>query len=147
MSWILAIMISFVLVVATVLVHFKGLVAIKRFALFSPHRLTEWHLVAVILLILALHVAEILIFSGGLFVANDVLHLGQFGGERNFRMIDYFHFSAETFTTLGYGDIYPIGPLRILASLESITGLLLIAWSGAFSYATLQKLMDPDQNA
>lgn len=147
MIWVVAILLSALLVIATVLVHFKGLIAIKRFALNSPHALTEWHLVATILLILILHVAEILIFSGGLFFAHHTLELGQFLGARDFRAIDYFHFSAETFTTLGYGDIYPLGPLRILASLESITGLLLIAWSGAFSYATLQNLIDsgPDR--
>jgi voltage-gated potassium channel Kch len=38
------------------------------------------------------------------------------------------YFSLVTFTTLGYGDVQPVGPVaRTLASLESFIGALLVA--------------------
>ncbi|MDZ7688755.1 MAG: pentapeptide repeat-containing protein [Halobacteriales archaeon] len=38
-----------------------------------------------------------------------------------------FYFSSVTFTTLGYGDMYPVGLSRILSTVQSATGALLIA--------------------
>ena len=37
------------------------------------------------------------------------------------------YFSVVTFTTLGYGDITPIGPSRLIAALEAFTGSFTIA--------------------
>ncbi len=133
--------ISILVVAAVVLLHFEGLTAINRFALQGPV-LSRLHLLTAIVFILMLHLTEICIFSAGMYVAHHVFHLGDFMGAREFALIDYFHFSAETFTTVGYGDLYPVGPLRILSSLESLTGVLLVAWSGAFSYFTVQRLWD-----
>lgn len=138
---IATIVLGIALVIAVVLIHFEGLTSIGRFA-FSGAVLARWHLICVILLIMCLHLVEICVFSAGMYLAHHVFHLGDFAGVREFAMIDYFHFSAETFTTVGYGDLYPVGPLRILSSLESIAGVLLITWSGAFSYFTVQRLWD-----
>jgi hypothetical protein len=40
----------------------------------------------------------------------------------------------------GHGDIYPIGDIRLLASIEALNGLLLVAWSGSFTYLAMQRL-------
>ena len=34
-------------------------------------------------------------------------------------------------------DIYPIGDIRLLASIEALNGLLLVAWSGSFTYLAM----------
>ncbi len=127
------------LVIVAVLMHYHGLTRIARFA-FSGKYLTAHHLVMVILCVLCLHLAEILVFSGGIYISHNILHLGDFKGDREFNLIDYFHISAETFVTVGYGDLYPVGPLRVITSLESLTGILLVSWSGAFSYFTIQEI-------
>ncbi len=36
------------------------------------------------------------------------------------------YYSVVTFTTLGYGDFYPVGPGRVLACIESLTGYLIL---------------------
>ena len=36
---------------------------------------------------------------------------------------DAVYFSATTWTTLGYGDISPLGGMRLLTSLQALTGL------------------------
>ena len=38
--------------------------------------------------------------------------------------LDALYFSATTWTTLGYGDISPIGNVRLLTSIQALTGLL-----------------------
>jgi len=42
--------------------------------------------------------------------------------------IDYLYFSMVTFTTLGYGDLKPLGYMRLVASSEAIVGMILIAY-------------------
>ena len=42
--------------------------------------------------------------------------------------------SAVTFTPVGYGDITPGGPIRVLAGTEALLGLMFITWSASFSY-------------
>jgi hypothetical protein len=43
-----------------------------------------------------------------------------------------FYFSLATFSTLGLGDVLPETQWRILAALESLSGLLFIGWSTAY---------------
>ena len=50
------------------------------------------------------------------------------------------YFSLVTFTTLGFGDI-TIGPnYRILTGIEAMNGILLIGWSTALMFATVQNI-------
>lgn len=41
-----------------------------------------------------------------------------------FNLLDGFYFSTTTFTTLGYGDVSPLGWLRALTSIESFIGVI-----------------------
>ncbi len=50
------------------------------------------------------------------------------------------YFSFVTFTTLGYGDITVHTDFRILSGIEAINGMLLIGWSTALIYATMQAI-------
>ena len=54
------------------------------------------------------------------------------------RPTDILYFSLVTYTSLGYGDIAPLGPARLLAGIESLIGLGLIAWSASFTYLEMQ---------
>lgn len=54
----------------------------------------------------------------------------------------YIYFSATTYTSLGVGDIYPVGGLRILTSIEALNGLILITWSAAFTFFGVQRMWD-----
>jgi ion channel len=67
---------------------------------------------------------NIAIYAVGLFVADTLLALGDFAGSREYDRLDYFYFSAQTFTALGYGDLIATENLRILLSIEPLNGLL-----------------------
>ena len=50
------------------------------------------------------------------------------------------YFSFVTFTTLGYGDITVHTDFRILSGIEAINGMLIIGWSTALMYSTMQAI-------
>ena len=37
------------------------------------------------------------------------------------------YFSVVTFTTLGYGDLVPVGPSRVIAAIEAFVGSFTLA--------------------
>jgi len=69
-------------------------------------------------------------------------------GPGGFTLANSLYFSAETYTSLGFGDLIPIGPLRLLAGAEALNGLVLIGWSASFTYIAMERFWspgDPDQ--
>ena len=124
------------LVVACAALHYETLHIIGRHA--RP-RDGRWSLMAVVVLLLALHLAEIALFGVGYWLGDRILGLGDFAGARTVSGEDYFYFASETYTSLGYGDVYPVGDLRMLAGANTLAGLLLLAWSGAFLFALLEE--------
>lgn len=53
---------------------------------------------------------------------------------------DAFYFSAESYTSLGYGDIVLSGRWRLLGPLEAMDGLLLFGISTALMFAIMSRL-------
>ena len=45
-----------------------------------------------------------------------------------------------TALTVGFGDIVPTGPLRLLAGMEALTGFVLITWTASFLYLEMNRL-------
>ena len=85
------------------------------------------------------HIVQIALFGLAFFVLHHAFGLGMLGGEFSDKFATYFYFSAETYTSLGFGDIYPAGEIRILAGIEALTGLLMISWSATFSYLEMRR--------
>ena len=52
---------------------------------------------------------------------------------------DFLYFSVVSYSTLGIGEIYPLGHIRLLTGVEAVVGLMLIAWSATFFYAHMEK--------
>ena len=53
--------------------------------------------------------------------------------------IDAVYLSTVTYTTVGYGDLIPQGPLRLLLGVEALSGFLLVTWSASFTYLEMQR--------
>ncbi len=54
-------------------------------------------------------------------------------------LLDAFYLSAVTYTTVGFGDVVPVGSIRFVCGLESLAGFLLIGWSASFTYLEMER--------
>ena len=90
--------------------------------------------------VLSVHVAEIWIF-GVAYVLLLTLSpaFGAVHGIPAPDVLDHIYFSAMTFTTVGFGDVYPSGPIRFLAGTEALAGLVLITWSASFTFLEMAR--------
>jgi hypothetical protein len=52
---------------------------------------------------------------------------------------DFVYFSAVTYATVGFGDVVPIGAIRFLAGMESLTGFVMITWSASYTFLEMQR--------
>jgi hypothetical protein len=139
---ILAIVAIFVLMAICLLLHYEALRLISAWAprlTFLPLRA---RMLAVMGAIVLAHIAEICVFAGGYYLLDHHLEGGGFGGQVGAAMTvtDYLYFSTVSYTTLGLGDIYPIGGLRLVTGVEALLGLLTIAWSASFAYLMMVEL-------
>ena len=125
-----------------VLLHYEGLVLVFRgLARFGHGRIKVLYAINSVLL---LHIAQIWVFG---LVLWALLRWPQFGalGAVAPNLLDAIYFSAVTFTTVGYGDLAPSGPIRFLAGTESLTGFVLIAWSASFTYLEMERYWRPGE--
>jgi hypothetical protein len=118
------------LLAATTGFHYEAL-RILLHRLYGRHLSRPW-VVRLVVTLVAIHGTEIALYAGAYALATEVLGIGRLAGGSVHGFIDLCYFAAETYSTLGYGDLVPTGALRILASLEAVNGVLLLTLSGAF---------------
>src|SRR3546814_10713646 len=70
-------------------------------------------------------------FAWGLLAIPGVGHVA---GTDTLGLLDAVYLSAVTFTTVGFGDLAPVGPIRFLCGMEALSGFVLITWSASFTY-------------
>jgi hypothetical protein len=123
--------------VLSILTHYEGLIRLSR-GLDWDGGSQRVKVLYTILALLLLHVLEIWAFGFALWV---VLHWPECGGlsQPNLQFLDAVYFSAVTFTTVGYGDMIPVGAIRFLAGTEALVGLMLITWSASFTYLEMER--------
>jgi len=127
------------LVVAiVVLIHYEFL---YRFSRMIPkmkirHR---FRILASVFSALIAHTIEIWVFAVAYYYLHQIDGWGSLSGNFNGSMMDCVYYSFTTFTTLGFGDIEPLGHIRYLTGLESLTGLVLITWTASFLYYEMQR--------
>ena len=137
MSLVLTVALSLGTIFLSVFAHYETLRLLAR----TTRRVAGFRRMTLFVAISGLitaHIAEIGFFAGAFFLAVDVLNLGDFVETRPLEVSDYFYYAAETYSSLGYGDIYPIGQIRLLASVTPLIGILLLGWSGAFLFSLVE---------
>ena len=128
-----ALILACVLIALAVIVHFQALQMLSAVQN-RPEAPGHGRILAIIFGLTAAHVVEAVIFALGYWAGEQALHLGGFAGSRPMGVMHFFYFSLETFTTQGVGDVYAVGPLRLVASLEPLVGLMLLGWSTSFTF-------------
>ena len=85
------------------------------------------------------HVIEIWLFAFAFYFMLESRQFGSFGGNFDGSLLDCSYFSFTTYTSLGFGDIEPLGQIRFLVALEALTGLVLITWTASFMFLEMTK--------
>ncbi|GAB2915586.1 potassium channel family protein [Rheinheimera gaetbuli] len=88
---------------------------------------------------LVAHAVEIWLFAVAYYLMHKAEGWGELTGNFNGSLMDCVYFSFTVFSTVGFGDIVPMGDLRYLTGIESLTGLVLITWSASFLFFEMQR--------
>lgn len=124
---------------AAVLVHYEGLSLISawlgRLRGQHPRRKVLYGIFGV----LSLHIAEIWIFGLAVWVALKFGNTGSVSGSIGTSLLDAVYLSAITFTTVGFGDLAPVGPIRFIGGTMALTGFVLITWSASFTFLEMER--------
>jgi len=79
----------------------------------------------------AIFIIMIIFLFTGIFFSNNTQFATASNDQVTIKFEEALYFSTITFTTVGYGDLTPIGKNRLIASIEAITGVILnIAFIG-----------------
>lgn len=126
-----------VVVSLCVLLHYEALQWLSERLRRMAGRRRRRVLVGVYALVL-IHVVEIWLFGVTLYVLMWVPGAGGITGMAHPLLLDAVYLSAASYTTVGFGDVAPLGPLRFLIGTESLVGLVLIGWSASFTYIEME---------
>jgi hypothetical protein len=119
-----------------VLVHYEGLRLLAD-RLPQPKIHHRRRMILLILLILLLHIAQIWIFGIAYFGLLQLEGYGELIGSGPIALVDCIYYSASVYTTVGFGDIYPIGAIRTMTGTEGLTGLTMITWSASYTFVEM----------
>ena len=134
-----AIVLSLILTGASTLLHYEGLKLLNDFL---PSATVVENRAKVLVALggaMISHLCQIMLFAGAYYLLRDKFGLGGFGGQFEDAFSSFLYFSSETYTTLGFGDIYPSGSLRLVTGTEALTGLLMISWTASFTYLEMRR--------
>jgi hypothetical protein len=126
------------LLLATTIVHYEVLRALGRGlpVVAIPARAK---LIVVIFGAFMAHLSEIALYAIAIFLFVQYPDIGSLGGNKHPSLAECLYFSAETYSSLGYGDVAPRGEMRLLAGMEVLNGLLLIGWSASYTYISMER--------
>jgi len=133
--------ICIMLIGGTVLIHYEMLRFISTVSSrsgFGHRRL----MMAVVGLLMVAHLMEIGIYAAVYYAMHHHFGLGSLAGETNGAFFDFLYFSFTSYTTLGVGDVFPRGAMRLVSGVEAFNGLVLIGWSASYTYFAMRKLWE-----
>jgi hypothetical protein len=133
-----ALLIATALVSVTAAVHYETL----RLASAALPRLTiplRMRVLFVVFACLAAHTLEVWIYAAAYWFMVEVAGFGRLSGAVSGEFVDFLYFSTVTYTTIGFGEVVPQGPTRIIAAIEGMIGLLMVGWSASFTYLTMER--------
>lgn len=126
-------------VALAVLVHYEGLRLLSGW-LVRARGVRRRKVLLGVYGVMVLHIIEIWLFGGAycllLLLVPDA---GQISGLVQAPLLDAIYLSAVTFTTVGFGDVAPVGAIRFLSGTEALTGFILITWSASFLYLEMEQ--------
>jgi hypothetical protein len=136
-------LVGLLLLVLTTVIHYEVLRMFSA-GLRVVRVLERTKLVVIIVGAFIAHAMEIFLYAVAFYVLARYLGAGMLGDAHSSLTVSLY-FSAETYTSLGYGDVVPQGHLRLLAGAEALNGLLLIGWSASYVYIAMERFWNDEQ--
>ena len=131
------VLVTFGVIAVVIGLHYEVLRACIQFLPTLSHRR---RVVILIFVILFTHAVEIWLFA---FSYYGLLHFDMFGSIAGTvaidTLVDHAYFSGMVYSTVGFGDVVPTGPIRFMAGMEALTGLVMITWSASFTFLEMQR--------
>jgi len=129
-----------VLVVSCILVHYEILRGTTDVLLPRLQRIARrTHVVFGVCACFLAHTIEVWLFAGVYYLLARETSQG-FAHDANRHFLDYLYFSTETYTSLGFGEMRLLtDDLRLLAGIEAMVGLILLAWTAAFNFMLMER--------
>ncbi|TDR53010.1 ion channel [Halomonas ventosae] len=133
-----AVAITLIAVVACILLHYE--VSLRLWQRLEQSRSTlRRRFLKLAFGLFGAHIAEIWLFAVAMALLGEHPQAGELAGIAAVNFLDYVYFSAITYTTLGYGDLFPTGPIRFLTGTEALIGFMLITWSASLTFLEMQR--------
>lgn len=141
---------SIAVVVMAVMIHYEAAALLTRII---DRRSGMAHRPRILLLIFGLliaHLVEIGFFALSAWAMIALPGAGHLlwaatGEPASVTFFDFLYLSIVTYTTLGYGDLVPDGPVSFIYGLESLTGFVLLTWSASLTFLEMQKHWKPSR--
>lgn len=130
------------LIVLVTLTHYEAL-RLLSVSLPKLRMRSRAKLVVVMLVAFSAHVLEIVLYGLASYGLMRWAGAGTIGTTTEPDLMTALYFSAQNYTSLGYGDVVPHGPLRMIAPLEALHGLLMIGWTASFAYVAMERFWNP----
>lgn len=134
-------LVSIILVISTTVIYYEVLRIIWVY-LPKLNIAPRKRIIAVMMMIFVGHTIAVWIYAIAYWLLSQYSALGNLSGEFDHSFFSYLYFSAATYSSLGLGDVYPTGGLRMITGVEVLNGLVLIGWSVSFTYLAMQKFWD-----
>jgi hypothetical protein len=134
--------ITALLVLVSVMVHYEALKRISDWLPKSPIGL-RFRVAVGLFGALSVHLFEVTLFSIGYYFATGSAKYGRLQGSTD-SFADCVYYSFVAYTSLGFGDIVPTGALRFLTAMETLTGLVLIAWTASFMFFQMHRFWEDE---
>jgi len=126
-------------VTVSVLLHYEGLSLLSQWLARRRDHHPRRKVLYGIFGVLSLHVAEIWVFGLTVWALLTFANAGSVSGTTTTSLLDAVYLSAATYTTVGFGDLAPVGPIRFIGGTMALTGLVLITWSASFTFLEMQQ--------
>lgn len=134
--------VTLMLVILCVILHYEAMRVMRRAGgwLHRNDAWHRWHLSILVCGLLVAHVLEVMLFGLVYCWLSAGTGYGAIVGSQSPSLAECTYFSFANYSSLGYGDLVPSGPLRFMAGMEALTGLVLIGWTAAFMYLQMQRI-------
>lgn len=142
-DWFWAVLVAasgLAVVAGSAALHFAGLTRLDRWCFQHAGGVRPAAATAAVLGVMLLHLVQIVAFGVLFWWVTQWPGGGVIDAQGDPGLLAAIYLSALNYSTLGLGgDLAPAGPIRMLVAVESLFGLLAIAWSAAFTYHRLSR--------